>query len=150
MFPWEEPNAVAAFQSTFHTPSAHDSLMCVHTETPDCSSVCASGMNPSYLCTEHAMVLHICTSALVFFVSISGTWQIRPPSLLFIVFVECFSHEGMDPTVLRSSPPCHVELVPEVDVVQTKLFPSFLVATQTPTEAIRLNLAHYKYVFRGT
>lgn len=50
--------------------------------------------------------------------------------LFFIVCVVCFSHEEMDPAVLRVQSTMSYWACSEVDVVQNKLFPSFLVTIQ--------------------
>lgn len=53
--------------------------VCVYTQGHQIAPwICALGMNPSYLWTEHPMVLHICTSSILFFIRISSTWQIHP------------------------------------------------------------------------
>lgn len=80
--PWGELNVSLPFRAHF-TLHLHTKVLCVcaqgHQTAP---SVCASGVSPSYLCTEHSVLLHICTSAPMLFIKISSTWQIHP----FFVF----------------------------------------------------------------
>lgn len=107
LLPWGELNVSVPFRAHF-TLHLHTKVLCVHTEHQTAPSVCASGVNPSYLCTEHPVLLHICTSALMFSIRISSTWQIHG-FLFFNVCVVCFSHEEMDPAVFKG-PVHHVLL----------------------------------------
>lgn len=120
---------VTSFQSAFHTPSARDSLTRVYRQGHQIApTICASDMNPSYLCTESIQRSSecLCTSAFVLFLTGSRERdRFHPPSLLLVVLITCSSVEEVETTVLRDLSTMSQELVLEGDVVQNKLFPSF-------------------------